>query len=63
MVKLPSLAAVSLAAAVLFPASAFAAKPKPISVPEINGTHAGVALVLVLGGAAVVLGRRRRQAR
>lgn len=29
-------------------------------VPEINGTHAGAAIALVIGGAAVVLGRRRR---
>ncbi len=30
------------------------------AVPEINATHAGAALVLVIGGAAVVLGRRRK---
>jgi hypothetical protein len=40
------------------------AKPKVTKkakeVPEINGTHAGVGLALVLGGVAVVLGRRRR---
>ena len=31
-------------------------------VPEINGAVAGAGLALVLGGAAVVLGRRRRKA-
>jgi len=31
------------------------------SVPEISGTHVGAGLALVLGGAAVVLGRRRRK--
>jgi LPXTG-motif cell wall-anchored protein len=37
-------------------------RPRPSSrVPEINGTYAGAALALVLGGAAVVLGRRRRK--
>ena len=44
-------------------ASAFAddhGHGKPTAVPEINAKYAGAALVLVLGGAAVVLGRRRR---
>jgi LPXTG-motif cell wall-anchored protein len=35
---------------------------RPVRVPEINGTIAGAGLALVLGGAAVVLGRRRRKA-
>ena len=35
--------------------------PKPHAVPEISTTHAGAALALILGGVAVVLGRRRRQ--
>lgn len=32
------------------------------AVPEINGANAGIALALVAGGAAVVLGRRRKRA-
>lgn len=35
--------------------------PNPRAVPEISGTQAGGALTLVLGGVAVVLGRRRRK--
>jgi hypothetical protein len=37
-------------------------RPSPRAVPEINGAVAGTGLALVLGGAAVVLGRRRRKA-
>jgi hypothetical protein len=37
-------------------------RPAPArTVPEISGKYAGAALALVLGGAAVVLGRRRRK--
>ncbi|HVY30465.1 MAG TPA: hypothetical protein VHB79_28095 [Polyangiaceae bacterium] len=32
-----------------------------VSVPEINGQHAAGALALLVGGAAVIAGRRRRQ--
>ena len=35
-------------------------QPPTRAVPEINATHAGAALALVIGGAAVVLGRRRK---
>lgn len=35
-------------------------KPKATTVPEISGQQAGAGLALVLGGAAVVLGRRRK---
>jgi hypothetical protein len=31
------------------------------AVPEISAKHAGAALALVIGGTAVVLGRRRRK--
>ncbi|HXK20623.1 MAG TPA: hypothetical protein VNG33_22585 [Polyangiaceae bacterium] len=31
-----------------------------IAVPEIGGKHAATALALLVGGAAVILGRRRR---
>jgi hypothetical protein len=33
-----------------------------MSVPELNAKTGGAALALVLGGAAVVLGRRKRSA-
>jgi len=36
------------------------AEKKANKVPEISGEYAGSALALVLGGAAVVLGRRRK---
>jgi len=36
-------------------------QPTPREVPEISGTQAGAALTLVLGGVAVVLGRRKRK--
>lgn len=32
-----------------------------VSVPEINGKHAAGALALLVGGAAVIAGRRRRK--
>ena len=64
-----SLAALAIAAAaVMSPANALAGPHEShhhggggIAVPEINGANAGMALVLVAGGAAVILGRRRRQ--
>jgi hypothetical protein len=64
-----SFAALALAAAVLVPAAAHADKPDKgdkgdkhgRAVPEISGTHAGIALALVIGGAAIVVGRRRRK--
>jgi hypothetical protein len=34
--------------------------PAPKKVPELNAEAAGAALALVIGGVAVVLGRRRR---
>jgi hypothetical protein len=38
------------------------ARPRaPRAVPEISGQHVGVGLAIVLGGAAVVLGRRRKK--
>jgi len=60
-----------VAAVALLPATALASGPEGhghgyghgASVPEINGPNAAIALALVAGGAAVVLGRRRRQAR
>jgi uncharacterized protein (TIGR03382 family) len=56
---------VGVASLALAPATA-SAWPKKWSrparaVPEINGKHAGGAVALVLGGVAVVLGRRRRK--
>jgi hypothetical protein len=65
-----SFAALALAAVVLVPAPAHADKPEKddkgdkghgLAVPEISGAHAGIALALVLGGAAIVVGRRRRK--
>jgi LPXTG-motif cell wall-anchored protein len=60
-----SLSAVGLALSVSALAGTALAGPrdhKPVRVPEINGAFAGAGLALVLGGAAVVLGRRRRKA-
>ena len=40
--------------------TALAARPKPKSVPELDGSVAALAVALIGGGLAVAHGRRRR---